>query len=426
MKVQIFEQLTGGHYTVYIQHLLPTLINLAEEKLISEIIVTITPKHLESDSFRDQLSRFSASVHFDPCLKEVNPCLSLDPRLIVKNPLSFTDALKRRTQIESNLIHSVQRIKPDYLISTTAETQSSITGSLKSLLGRQVLPKHIRSQGIFHYGSGGAATSVVDTIKDFCYRSMWKHSPWSRLLFVNPLVYEQLKQHGKSFAKRFDLVPDPVPTFTAVDKTSARNALNIPTEGRYIGFIGGMDARVAIPELIAAFSAATSNPTDRLLLAGKLLPEYKKFLEEEFKALIAHKRLILIDRYLDFEEINLGFCALDAVSLLYYKRANLSANLLKAVAVQRPAIANDFGYTGMMVKRFDIGWSCDVLNHQALVATLRKSLEACEAYHVNERTSRLIQFHHPDNYAATVLKDLHNLVMPDHHNQPKTWEWVIG
>ncbi|MBC7881131.1 MAG: glycosyltransferase [Anaerolineae bacterium] len=426
MKVQIFEQLTGGHYTEYIHYLLPTLVRLIDEKLINEVVVTITPKHLKSDSFQHQLSKFSSSVHFDPCLQEVNPCLSLDPRLLVKSPTSFISALQRRTQIETNLINSVHRIKPDYLISTTAETQSSITGSLKSLLGRQFLPKHIRSQGIFHYGSGGTATSIVDTIKDLCYRSMWKHSPWSRLLFVNPLIYEHLKQQGTSFAKRFDLVPNPVPTFTSVDKTSARKALKIPMEGRYIGFIGSIDARVAIPELIAAFRAATSNPTDRLLLAGRILPRYKKLLEEEFKALIEHKRLILIDRYLDLEEINLGYSALDAVSLLYYKRANLSANLLKAVSAQRPAIANDYGYTGMMVKRFDIGWSCDVSDHQALVATLRKSLEACEAYHVNERTSRLIQFHHPDNYAATVLKDLHSLVMPDHHNQPKTWEWVIG
>jgi glycosyltransferase involved in cell wall biosynthesis len=426
MKVQIFEQMTGGHYTEYIQYLLPTLVRLVDEKLISKVVVTITPKHFQSEAFQKQLSNYASQIHFDPCLQEVNPCLSLDPKLLVKQPKAFFSALKWRSQTAANLAASVCRIKPDYLISTTAETQSSISGAMQSFFGRQLLPNSLCSQGIFHYGSGGTTTSFVETFKDLCYRANWKSSPWSRLLFVNPLIYEQLKLQESLFTKRFDLVPNPVPAFIPFDKKSARNSLKIPNTGRYIGFIGSMDSRVAIPELIAAFNAAISNPTDRLLLAGKILPKYKQLIEDKYKELLADGRLILIDRYLDGDEVNLGFCAIDVVSLLYYKRANLSANLLKAISAQRPVIANDFGYTGMMVKRFDAGWACDLLDHEVLIATLRSSLEACETYQVNERTSRLVQFHHPDNYAATVLMDLRNMLPPDSISPPKTWEWVVS
>jgi glycosyltransferase involved in cell wall biosynthesis len=426
MKIQIFEQLTGGHHTNYIQYLLPTLIKLVEEKLITEIVVTITPEHFKSEHFQQQLSSYSPWVTFEPCLKEVSPCLSLNPKLILKEPSAFVSSLKLRSQIVANLINSVYLIKPDYLISTTAETQSSISGAIQSFLGKHMFPRNIRSQGIFHYGYSDKPTNLADRMKAIGYRLTWQYSSWSRLLFVNPLIYEQLKHQGNSLTKRFNLVPDPVPTFISFDKKSARNSLMIPEEGRYIGFIGGIDSRVAIPELVAAFSAAASDPTDRLLLAGKILPQYKKLIEEEFSDLLADKRLILIDRYLEFDELNLGFCALDVVSLLYYERSNLSANLLKAISAKRPVVVNDFGYTGMMVKRFDVGWSCDVLDHKALVATLRKSLEKFESYRVNERTSRLIQYHHPDNYAATVLMDLQNTVMPAYVSHPKTWEWVLN
>jgi glycosyltransferase involved in cell wall biosynthesis len=426
MKVQIFEQLTGGHHTNYIQYLLPTLIKLVEEKLITEIVVTITPEHFKSKHFQQQLSSYSPWITFEPCLKEVSPCLSLNPMLIVKDPSAFVSSLKLRSQIVTNLIISVDRIKPDYLISTTAETQSSMSGAIQSFLGRKTFAKNILSQGIFHYGYSEDTTNLADILKAIGYRLTWQYSPWSRLLFVNPLIYEQLKLQGNLLTKRFDLLPDPVPSFISFDKKSARNSLMIPEEGRYIGFIGSIDSRVAIPELVAAFRAVTSNPTDRLLLAGRILPQYKKLIEEEFKDLLVDKRLILIDRYLEFNELNLGFCALDAVSLLYYQRSNLSANLLKAISAKRPVIVNDFGYTGMMVKRFDVGWSCDVLDHNALVATLRKSLEKFDSYRVNERTSRLIQYHHPDNYAATVLMDLQNTVMPAYISHPKTWEWVLN
>ena len=125
MKVQIFEQFMGGHYTNYIEHLLPTLIELKKSNLINEIIVTITSEHLESEYFEKQLKVYSQWVNFEPCLQYVDNSLGLDPRLILKNPKVFISSLQKRTQISNNLTNSVNRIKPDYLISTTADTQSS-------------------------------------------------------------------------------------------------------------------------------------------------------------------------------------------------------------------------------------------------------------------------------------------------------------
>jgi len=426
MRVQIFEQFKGGHHTNYIQHLLPSIVKLANENLIDEIVVTITQEHYESKPFHQQLVTYSEQVHFDPSLPEVSFRLGLDPRLIIKQPTEFTSALKRRAEIASNLVNSVRRIKPDFLISTTADTQSSIASAIKTFLGMQILPKDTDSVGIIHFGYSGTAFNVIDKIKDLGYRSTWRYSPWSNLLVVNPLIYEWILHKGGTLAKRISLVPTPVPLSASFDKETARSLLKIPSEGRYIGFSGTMDHRVAIPELVAAFRDAPLALADRLLLAGRLLPRYKKLLEDEFAELINCGRLILIDRYLSPEELIAGYCALDVVSIPYYNQPNLSENLLKAIATGRPVMANDFGYTKMIVQRFDVGWLCNVANHESLVATLKRGLEECENYRVNEKTARLIQFHHPENYAVTVLMKLQNLVNPGCTIPLKTWEWVLN
>jgi len=427
MKVQIFEQFMGGHYTNYIEHLLPTLIELKKSNLINEIIVTITSEHLESEYFEKQLKVYSQWVNFEPCLQYVDNSLGLDPRLILKNPKVFISSLQKRTQISNNLTNSVNRIKPDYLISTTADTQSSLRWSISSLLGVRCLPENTYAVGIFHYGYSGAVTNLTDQIKDFGYRLTWKYSPWSRLFVVNPLVYEKINFSYKSskFSQRIKLVPDPVPPFKNIDKKTARHLFGIPEEGCYIGFIGSMDHRVAIPEMLNAFRSATSKPTDRLVLAGKIRPEYKKIIESEFELLLTEGRLIIMDRYLNLDEMNIGFCSLDIVSIMYYKQNNLSANLLKSIAMHRPVIVNKFGYTDMIVNRFNTGWSCNVLDHKDCVNTFEKALEECLNYSLNEKTKRLIEFHYPNNYAETILQDFLKITRPNLKPEVKTWESVL-
>ena len=94
MKVQIFEQFHAGHYTNYIEHLLPALIRLIEKKLIEKIIVTITPTHLHSRAFQEQLAEYSDWVEFDASLYEIGDTLTrFNPQRILKNPAQAFSAL---------------------------------------------------------------------------------------------------------------------------------------------------------------------------------------------------------------------------------------------------------------------------------------------------------------------------------------------
>lgn len=408
MKIQVFEQFAGGHHTNYIQELLPELSELVSSNLVDEVVVTTSQKNYSLLQSQEDLSDYSKFINFDTSLPEV---------------MSGT-SLRQRREFAENVINAVQRVNPNYLISISADYES-LFFAFKEFFQRQTLPKILHSSGIFHYGYSGALSDLSDYAKQLIYSLTWRYSPWSRLLMVNPLIYEAIKHQSDSFSKRVGLVPNPVHSSVYFDKETARKILNIPTDGRYIGFIGRMDNRKAIPELLAAFKDAELAPTDYLLLLGKLEPEYKQLIESQFADLLSKNRLILLDRHLTVNELSAGFCALDVAAILQYKRPNLSCNLLQAIAARRPVITNNYGYTGMIAERFDVGWSCDMSDHQALVSTLKRGLDESETYVVSPKTERLIQFHHPSNYANTVLLGLKDLLGLDSLNQVKSWEWVF-
>ncbi|MBX9675450.1 MAG: glycosyltransferase [Methylotenera sp.] len=207
-----------------------------------------------------------------------------------------------------------------------------------------------------------------------------------------------------------------------METAEARELLGIPQDGFYIGFVGMMDYRKAVPELLAAFASAKIYLTSRLLLAGKLAQEYQQLIEEKYADLIKSQRIILINRHLTNQEVQIGYAAIDVQALLQYRRMNLSANLLKAVAYGKPILVDRYGYTGMMADRFGIGSTCDVDNLDSIAQGLKSLIENANEFKPTTQTIRLIQFHHVDNYANTIMSELLNnrAQQLDLHS----WDWV--
>jgi glycosyltransferase involved in cell wall biosynthesis len=409
MKIQVIEHFEGGHHSNYIKALLPDLSTLVQQKTIDDVVVTLTNQHFAMLQKQGVVAEFEPSIQFDPSL----PRMSSGP------------SLKERRIITQNALNAIARQQPNYLISTSADFESLFYG-IHHRLGLKALPKEAKSVGIFHYGYAGSTNGFSSYIKQLFYSFAWKNANWSRLLMVNPTVYEALTQNNKSARRRIGLLPDPVEPIASLDKTTARTALNLPTDGRYVGFVGAMDMHKAIPELVAAWKAANLNSSDRLLLAGKLYAPYRQLIEQDYADLLAQNRIILLDRFLSADELAAGYSALDVVAILYYRRPNLSANLLKAIATKRPAIVDNYGYTRMMVERFKVGWACDITNCAELASTLATALEKSANYTPDAATERLMQFHHPSNFSNTILQNLAGLLPSDDTRESKTWEWVCG
>jgi len=102
----------------------------------------------------------------------------------------------------------------------------------------------------------------------------------------------------------------------------------------------------------------------------------------------------------------------------------LSSTLLEGTAAGRPVLVNAFGWSGTMVKRFGLGWACDVLNHAEFATTMRTALDHADEYRESESIRRLLAFHAPQNFASSWVQGLKE-TLGQPADQVRSWEWVM-
>lgn len=406
MKIQLIEAFQGGHHTNYIEALLPAFRRCLENGQADEVTITITKNH-HDQLIRQGIAKDEAvNLKFLPTFPPINP-----------NP-----NLRERYQLFQAINQSVKEVGSDALICTSADYDVMFSALLKNKSNYGAIHGR-RAVGAFHYGyPGSESLTWKESFKQKVYETAWEHASWDRFLFVNPLIYEYVKKKNSFFSAKTALLPDPVPTKISIDITEARELLGIPQDGFYFGFVGMMDHRKAIPELLAAFVSAKLYLTSRLLLAGKLAQEYQQLIEEKYANLIKSQRIILINRHLSNQEIQIGYAAIDAQTILQYRRMNLSANLLKAVAYGRPILVDNYGYTGMMADRFGIGNTCDVHDLDSIAQAMKCLIENTKNFKPTLQAKRLIEFHHIENYANTIMAELFN--NRAQQLDLRSWDWV--
>ena len=405
MKVQIFEPYIGGHHTQYIASLLPALLRLQEDGHVSEIVVTISQNHYQSPSFAAQLAQYEPAVRFDAAT-ELAP---------FKRSSAF--------HVSSMLYKAITRIRPDYFISTSAN-YGAFPVAIMNVLGAWSGKRNLISIGIVHHRNPASRPTLSQQLQDTMHRFSRNFSPWTELHVVNPLLYAALNGSGRNAEHRIKLLPDPVSRVMATPSNDARRFLHIPEDGWYIGHVGGIDARLALPELLAAFRAANLPLNHRLLLAGSLLARYRELISIDYGDLVRESRLVILDRFLPVDELHAAYSAIDVAAVPYYDNDYLSAKALNAMAAHRPLLGSNQGYTGMLIKRFHAGWSCDILDTTQLANTMTIASKESSHYVLSTAGQRLLDFHTAENYSNAILARLHarlKLPLPP----LKTWDWVL-
>ncbi len=400
--------MSGGHHTNYIADLMRPSTLLLEAGHLDQVVITVTAAH------KEQLIA-QRLVPLD------HPGLSLVGDLV---PTPANPSAAQRGELYASGRAATQRVRPDFLLCTSAD-YDVITNAMRHWSGLVAPRDPVRRAAILHYGYPAAgALNPKETAKRLIYETAWRAADWDHLLMVNPLIYEDLRNRGSALARRSQLLPDPVPEPLPMDAEQARRHLGIPIAGRYVGFVGMMDQRKAIPELCAAFNAPGMAADARLLLAGKIDPGYRSLIDSLYGAAIRSGRLVLLDRRLSQEEVLWGYAAVDVHAVLQYRRVNLSANVLKAVSFGKLVVVDGHGHTGMVAKRFSAGVTCDVTDVQSIAAALQQALERCQGYKTNAAAKRLMAFHHPDNFARVALGAACGPRALEVLGQPLTWDWV--
>lgn len=399
MRVLIEQQFHLGHHYQYVAHLLPAL-----SRLVDEVVVAITPAGCASKEFASSLAPFSDRVRFEAILPEATPSYPMGERLEVHR------ALRR----------AVTAIAPDYVLIPSGDAQVTAM-ALYRWTARGSLPNPVPCEVGIHFGSGrdaGAKTRFRDLLNGVNLGL----SGCKRIHLVNHLFWERVR-HIPALGGYFSPVPHPVLPPARVSVVESRNILGVPPDGRYIGLAASLDSRKALNQFIRAFRAATSSPNDRLLLAGWMNDTHLQTIEREHSDLLASGRLILKTGFLDQETYHAAITALDVVCTPYPGFGGLSSTLLEAVGAGRPVLANSYGWCKAIVERFNVGWTCDVLNHEAFTSMIRTALNRCGEYEETEAIRRLLVFHSPDNYVSTWLDGIRQARGLD-DAPPRTWEWV--
>lgn len=411
MRVVVFEQWQGGHHFNYLQYLLPRL-----SELVSEVVVATTKPAIESEQFAAKLGNYGAlrNLRFEGSVPHHDPSRMFNS--------SAATAARERFTLLMNLLDAVSRIKPDYVLVPSADAQTLAMGVLGHI-GLKFLPKNIPSEATFHNGSPDAAT-LKQSLQEVARRLAYSGSSWTHLNFVNFLYFEWAREHRWRWSERIHLVPDPVPKAPRLTRVEARRLLGVPQEGRYLGFLGSLDSRKAVPELLAAFRAAKLGKTDRLLLAGNLDASYRTLIAKDSGDLLKSQRLVVIDRFLTESELIQGYCALDLVCVAN-RPPVLSSLMLKGVAAGRPIVSHDVGWSSALVRRFGLGRVADVFSTNNFAQTLREALDASADYQELEATRRLLAFHDISNFTETMLDNVRHAASKPQQQPLLTWDWVL-
>ncbi len=406
MKVLLFEQFHGGHYFNYLNCLIPAIRPLCDELVVA---TTATASQAAGAPRLTLPEALSASVSWEIGVPEVSPGL---------------DARARMASAQS-LAWMMSRHQPDHTLVPSADSVG-LGFALPRPVGWRRWARPLTAELTFHYGYGSSAITGKQRIKEFVYQSMYRWQNVSRMNFVNFQYYEDFLRKFPALRGRVSLVGDPVPQPRLIGREAARRLLGIPQDGRYIGMLGGLDPRKAVPELLAAFRAAGLPASDRLLLAGRMAPQYAEYIAHNHADLVAQGRLIVINRYLSADELQHGFEALDVAAPVYYDFPGLASLALKALAAQRPVVSHDLGWSGALVRRFGVGHLTDIHDPAHFARTIRLALDTSSDYRPNAATERLMAFHQPENFVRRMTAGLaERYGREELAAQSHDWGWVL-
>ncbi len=407
MHIALFEPNNSGHRYTHVKRLLPALASFGAK-------VTFVTSRQGRDS-----QEYAAQIKPLENLCAVEASMEFDEKGDQKRSIrSFADNLRR----------VARDLAADHIIMPYADGTIQTAGMLR-LTGRYTLPPGVEIEGLMMRGlfAYDAAPSLKARLRARAWLALTAAAPFTIVHHMDPIVYRAIRSRAPSLASRVRLMPDPVEPFTPPTKAEARRRLGLPENGRYVGCVGFQDRRKGIDRLIRAFLDARLSATDRLLLAGKQEQAIKDILAAEGTQAVSEGRIISLARYISDEELCLGVSALDVVCTPYPPDAGHSGSssiVIHAAGQDRPSLGSDCGWVGDTIRRFGLGWVCDVMSPQTFAAAVRSSLESAGDFRLPEAGRRFVEFHRPDNFTACFTKRLRERLNLPPVQGLRDWDWV--
>jgi glycosyltransferase involved in cell wall biosynthesis len=312
-----------------------------------------------------------------------------------------------------HLVDCIDALRPDHVFIPTADIIAAYAGS-RRLRGSLRLPRHqpdVEGNAISSfYKSDIPAGEKLRRLKSSIYVS---NAPWNRLLTNDPFVTAGHAPWRWLHRMLPETVPDPLDTPLTATKREARRALGLPDGGLIVGCVGHFA------------SHERKNPQgliDGFLKSGLQKDGVVALLGQMSDAVLNHvaglgadrSRVVLVNRFLTDDELQLAVIALDVVCLPYRDFYHPSAIVLYSCALGRPVLASNTGWFQSIIPRFKLGWTVDLTTTDNISAALRDHRQAWEAFSPSVESRALAAFLRWENYGAVFGRCLRRrLGLPD-------------
>ena len=388
----------SGHRAVYAAHLIQSCAELP-----IEFVFATTDKAVASEEYRVSVAPLAKTIDLDA---------------------SYAWRARNRKEVpaqsQRQLLEAIARHQPDHLYVPWGDGITQLL-AFRRLRGMLAWPPEMEAEAVFHRSSQSYPSGTLsERIKKRGSRWALLRSPFSLHHFVDVLEYDWWRAHGEGRAR---LLPDPVET-EQTDKSTARQLLGIPTEGKYIGTVGAIAAKKGCLEILQAVAEGSVAPDVRVLLLGGHSDEVRQALKTRFVELVDQGRVISIDRYVELEELNRGLAAMDVVFVGYQDHVGIASVVLRAAAAQRPVLMGHFRWGKRVGSEFNLGWNVDFSDQRQLAKTLRTALGQIEEWEPSQAGQLLVQFHESQNFGASLTRRLRERLGVGQHANLVPWEDV--
>ena len=252
----------------------------------------------------------------------------------------------------------------------------------------------------FHMNVNGLQKKILKLFKSTLLKIILKRSFVSRLYALDSSVISFWKNESK-----LKYLNEPVSSLSIdQSKVSAFKALQqIDHEQRIFLNFGYLDERKGIDQFLKACRLLPEKEASKicLILAGNISSSYQKHIEKQL-AETPHIKVITFFKYLDQTEYQILFEACDVVLMLYQKHVGMSSVLVRAAAVHKPVLLENFGVLSKIAQTYQLGKLVHSTNSEKLKNELLEVLQngiVCDA----EKQIQFAKNNTPEAFASKLL-----------------------
>jgi glycosyltransferase involved in cell wall biosynthesis len=410
MRVLIIEQASdvAGHYLNSVQHLIQ-----AFAPLRCEIVVAVPNTVPESAQFKIYLSAHQSRFRLE--------FISAREEKMSRWRMILEQARALRALIG--------RVKPDAVYVPTLvsdfSTRNGIAHSLAWWLALRARLSRLHCETLLlgfppAYGMGLGRSPFIT-------RMAIRTIPFDVVHYIDPVVFDWvLSKVGGKAGRKARFIADPVEPLLLPTRAKACAMLRLPEHKKLIMSIGLQDHRKGADYLIRACERWQPAEPASIVLAGKLSPEIRQMVTNEYQHLVSEGRLIVLDQYLTKKDFYACFAAGDLIAAPYRPQPKPSHIALHAATAGKMVLAANSGWLGYMVPKFSLGRLCDPKDPEVFAEALDLALHEAKAYKLSAAAKRLVEFHRSENFVLEWRRELSRMMGKSEDALPRDWNWVLN